>query len=60
MRADLISRTVSVTRLTTVVLIALSVVACKTEKDPDQPTVLGIPPATAYLGVEYYYNLFFT
>ncbi|AOY87872.1 hypothetical protein BKP64_06645 [Marinobacter salinus] len=56
MRADLISRTVSVTRLTTVVLIALSVVACKTEKDPDQPTVLGIPPATAYLGVEYYYN----
>lgn len=56
MRADLFSRIVSVTRLIAVMLMVLSVTACKTEKDPDQPTILGIPPSTAYLGVEYYYN----
>lgn len=35
---------------------ALALTACKTEKDPDQPTVLGTPARVAYLGVEYYYN----
>ncbi len=30
--------------------------ACKTKKDADDPTVLGIPPSKAYLGVEYSYN----
>ncbi len=35
---------------------ALLLTACKTEKDPEQPTVLGSPAPVAYLGVEYYYN----
>ena len=35
---------------------ALMITACKTEKDPEQPTVLGMPAPVAYLGVEYYYN----
>ena len=30
-----------------VLLFALAASGCKTEKDPDQPTILGIPPATA-------------
>ncbi|MDC0663344.1 Calx-beta domain-containing protein [Marinobacter sp. SS21] len=34
----------------------LGLSACKTKKDADDPTVLGIPPSTAYLGVEYSYN----
>ncbi|WP_375176824.1 hypothetical protein [Marinobacter mobilis] len=29
---------------------------CKTKKPADDPSIIGIPPATAYLGVEYYYN----
>ncbi|PAV26299.1 hypothetical protein C8D92_10278 [Tamilnaduibacter salinus] len=36
------------------ILIGLS--ACRTEKPADQPTVLGVPPDEAYLGVEYSYN----
>ncbi|HTN33237.1 MAG TPA: hypothetical protein VL091_04480 [Marinobacter sp.] len=56
MRADVSLRLVSVTRLAVVLLIALGVTACKTEKDADQPVVLGVPAPTAYLGVEYYYN----
>ncbi|MBW7469652.1 hypothetical protein [Marinobacter sp. F4218] len=56
MRADFTSRIVSANRLSLVMLIALGLVACKTEKPADQPTILGIPPSTAYLGVEYYYN----
>src|SRR5690554_6795729 len=56
MRADLLPRTFSSGRLLGLVLIALMSAGCKTEKDPDQPTLLGAPPTTAYLGVEYYYN----
>ncbi|MBW4936363.1 hypothetical protein [Marinobacter sp. F4206] len=56
MRADLTSRIVSAIRFIGLTLIALGLVACKTEKAADQPTILGIPPSTAYLGVEYYYN----
>jgi hypothetical protein len=56
MRADVCSRLVSATRTTMIVLLALGVAACKTEKDADQPTILGVPAPTAYLGVEYYYN----
>ncbi|MGX1200662.1 hypothetical protein [Marinobacter sp. MBR-105] len=56
MRADLFSRSTASGRLLGVALIALAATGCKTEKDPDQPTLLGAPPTTAYLGVEYYYN----
>ncbi|WP_336368222.1 hypothetical protein [Marinobacter sp. C2H3] len=38
--------------LFTLVLLA----GCKTEKSPDQPTLLGEPGTTAYLGVKYFYN----
>ncbi|ROT99717.1 hypothetical protein EB809_10710 [Marinobacter sp. R17] len=34
----------------------MALAGCKTEKSPDNPTVLGTPAKTAYLGVEYYYN----
>lgn len=40
--------------LTAFVVIALQ--GCKTERDADDPVVLGIPPEDAYLGVEYAYN----
>lgn len=43
-------------RLILAMLLPVLLAACKTEKDPDDPTILGVPPATAYLGVEYYYN----
>lgn len=56
MRADLFSRIVSAIRFIVAGLLVVSATACKTEKAPDQPTILGIPPATAYLGVEYDYN----
>lgn len=56
MRADLFSRTFSTGRLAGLALVALAVAGCKTEKDPDAPTLLGAPPTTAYIGVEYYYN----
>ncbi|MBL1273577.1 MAG: hypothetical protein COB25_014090 [Oceanospirillales bacterium] len=56
MRAELFPRTVIALQVAVVLLFAFSASGCKTEKDPDQPTILGIPPATAYLGVEYYYN----
>ncbi|MFC6685211.1 hypothetical protein ACFQGA_12480 [Marinobacter koreensis] len=57
MRADsCLSHTISTFRLLVLVLLALAAAGCKTEKSPDQPTLLGIPPATAYLGVRYYYN----
>ena len=37
--------------------LALALLAgCKSKLPPDQPTVLGTPPATAYLGVDYYYD----
>lgn len=56
MLADVSLRLVSATRIAIALVIALSVTACKTEKDADQPTILGVPAPTAYLGVEYYYN----
>ncbi|WP_166251308.1 hypothetical protein [Marinobacter salicampi] len=37
-------------------LMITGLTGCKTEKDPDDPTVLGRPAPRAYLGVEYYYN----
>src|SRR5690554_1287930 len=56
MRADLFSRTFSTGRLAGLALVALAAAGCKSEKDPDDPTLLGAPPTTAYIGVEYYYN----
>ncbi|GAA0838611.1 hypothetical protein GCM10009113_00820 [Marinobacter szutsaonensis] len=56
MRADSCSRIASGLRLTGLILLLTALVGCKTEKDPDQPTILGAPPSNAYLGVEYYYN----
>jgi len=39
------------------ILVALLLLAgCKTEKSPEDPTILGLPPQTAYLGVDYSYN----
>ncbi len=35
-------------------LVALA--GCKTDQPADAPTLIGTPPADAYLGVEYYYN----
>lgn len=43
-------------RLGCLVLAILAAAGCKSEKSPDQPTVIGTPARTAYLGVEYYYN----
>ncbi len=56
MRADFVSRTASASRLLALLLFTSALVACKTEKDPDDPTIIGVPPAEAFLGVEYYYN----
>lgn len=60
MRADASSRFVSATRTVFAtafaLVIAVGVSACKTEKDSDQPTILGAPAPVAYLGVEYSYN----
>ncbi|MGO1461629.1 MAG: Calx-beta domain-containing protein [Oleiphilaceae bacterium] len=56
MRAELFPRTVIAMQVAAVLLLAVTASGCKTEKDPDQPTILGIPSAAAYLGVEYYYN----
>lgn len=56
MRADLVSRTGSASRLLVTLVFASALIACKTQKDPDDPTIIGVPPAEAYLGVEYSYN----
>lgn len=56
MRADSCPRIASGLRFTGLILLLTALVGCKTEKDPDQPTILGAPPTNAYLGVEYYYN----
>lgn len=56
MRAEFCPRTTIAMQVAIVLLLAITASGCKTEKDPDQPTILGITPATAYLGVEYYYN----
>lgn len=39
-----------------ITVLAVGLGGCKTKKDADDPTVLGIPPSKAYLGVEYSYN----
>ncbi|AZT83751.1 hypothetical protein EHN06_09460 [Marinobacter sp. NP-4(2019)] len=57
MRADSLSRIVSLVRgQGLLLLLVLITTGCKTEKSADDPTVLGVPPSEAYLGVEYYYN----
>src|SRR5690554_4086501 len=56
MRADLFSRTFSTGRLAGLALVALAAAGCKTEKDPDDPTLLRAPPTPPSIGVEYYYN----
>ncbi|GGE70176.1 hypothetical protein GCM10011533_23220 [Streptosporangium jomthongense] len=57
MRAELFPRTAAFAMQVAVVFVlSLTASGCKTEKDPDQPTILGVPPGTAYLGVEYSYN----
>lgn len=56
MGADFLSRIHPVRQLAVLALLSLGLAACKTEKDPDQPTILGVPPVFAYLGVEYSYN----
>ncbi len=56
MGADFYSRIHPVFRTAILGLLFLGLSACKTEKDADQPTVLGAPPVVAYLGVEYSYN----
>ncbi|TVP56193.1 MAG: hypothetical protein EA349_08275 [Halomonadaceae bacterium] len=37
-------------------LFLLLLAGCRTERDPENPTILGSPPQDAYLGVDYYYN----
>lgn len=58
MRADslprLPSRAGHLALLSLFTVIALG--GCKTERDADDPIILGVPPADAYLGVEYSYN----
>ncbi|WP_417567996.1 hypothetical protein [Marinobacter sp.] len=56
MGADFYSRIHPVFRVAILGLLFWGLSACKTEKDADQPTVLGVPPVVAYLGVEYSYN----
>lgn len=57
MRADLPYRPFQLRfGLFVILAIAIAAAGCKTKKDPDAPTVIGVPPSTAYLGVEYYYN----
>ncbi|BES71240.1 hypothetical protein RE428_22580 [Marinobacter nanhaiticus D15-8W] len=43
-------------RLGLALVAVLAITGCKSEKSPEQPTIIGTPPGTAYLGVEYYYN----
>lgn len=57
MRADSLTRIAFATgRHGLLLAVALIASGCKTDTGPDDPTVLGVPPAEAYLGVEYYYN----
>ena len=57
MRAESLTRLASLVRCYGLLLVlALVTTGCKTEKSSDDPTVLGVPPTEAYLGVEYYYN----
>ena len=43
-------------RLAICAMLALVVAGCKTERDSEDPVILGVPPEDAYLGVEYSYN----
>ena len=57
MRADSLPRISSqVARTALAALMVMGFAGCKSEKNPDDPTVLGTPPDEAYLGVEYAYN----
>lgn len=57
MRADLPYRSFQLRfGLFVILAIVIAAAGCKTKKDPDDPTIIGVPPSTAYLGVEYYYN----
>ncbi|MDO6442177.1 hypothetical protein [Marinobacter sp. 2_MG-2023] len=56
MRAESYPRPAILANMAIILLLVSAASGCKTEKDPDQLTILGIPPAAAYLGVEYYYN----
>ncbi|MDX1560089.1 MAG: hypothetical protein R3193_14365, partial [Marinobacter sp.] len=56
MGADSYSRIHPVRRTAVLCALLFALAGCKTEKAPDQPTILGVPPASAYLGVEYAYN----
>lgn len=57
MRADSLPRISSqVARTALAALMVMGFAGCKSEKDPDDPTILGTPPDEAYLGVEYSYN----
>ncbi|MGF2685728.1 hypothetical protein ACQUWM_04435 [Marinobacter sp. DUT-3] len=57
MRADLLPRIAFLARCHgLLIVLALISTGCKTDKGSDDPTVLGVPPGEAYLGVEYYYN----
>lgn len=56
MRADFAHFFTAVFRPLAIIALVTTLTACKTEKAPDQPTILGVPSSSAYLGVEYYYN----
>lgn len=57
MRADSLPRLAfSPGRYGLLLAVILIATGCKTDTGPDDPTILGLPPAEAYLGVEYYYN----
>lgn len=57
MRADFPSRPGRRRAVPLMTIVALaSLAGCKTEQSSDDPKVIGVPPPTAYLGVEYAYN----
>ncbi len=65
MRADSFSRNLSCTLSCTrgsaicmamLLLLTVFLSGCKTEKDSAPPSIIGVPPEDAYLGVEYSYN----
>ncbi|MCL7944818.1 hypothetical protein [Marinobacter sp. ATCH36] len=57
MRADSFSRfSLRAGFLALLSLFIIAAAGCKTERDADDPIILGVPPVDAYLGVEYAYN----
>lgn len=46
----------SFARLALLLLLPLFIFGCKTDQDSEDPTIIGVPPEDAYLGVEYSYN----